>query len=249
MDEAIPPRTKAARDQARSLPGLQQASPDGSPPFPELALGVSPTRNLSPAHERKVLALFERSYREADLEYLHESMHRLRNVALAFRGDELVGFALSENRLLDLPRLPGQVVFLAGLACVAPELRRRGLLLELSRLGFTTGSAAPPGLSCGRMAHPASFRRMRGNPSVVPRPGVRPTPWQQEVGQAIADAYGVRRFQPDTFVCSGRGRPIGYPVIEIEATPEEWELFRAVDRDRGESLLGIAWAADRPPGW
>ncbi len=228
---------------------LQPTGPEGPPPFPELALRVSPTSSLSPADERDVLALFERTYRLADAEYLAESLHRLRNIALARRAEDLVGFALSENRLLDLPRLPGQVVFLAGLACVAPDFRRRGLLLELSRLGFASGAAAPPNLSCGRMAHPASFRRMRENPSVVPKLGVRPTPWQQDVGQAIADAYGVRRFQPETFVCSGRGRPIGYPVMEIEATPEEWELFRDVDRDRGESLLGIAWTADPPPGW
>ncbi len=41
-------------------------------------------------------------------------------------------------------------------------------------------------LGCGRMAHPASFRGMARSLSVVPKPGVRPTEWQQEVGQAVA---------------------------------------------------------------
>ncbi len=31
--------------------------------------------------------------------------------------------------------------------------------------------------------------------------------------------------------------------------PEEWEVFRAVNRDRGDALLAIAWNPDAPPGW
>jgi hypothetical protein len=87
------------------------------------------------------------------------------------------------------------------------------------------------------------------NESGVPRPGVRPTAWQQEVGRAIADAYGEERFDPETFVCTGAGTPIGYPVIELEVEPVDWEVFRHVDRERGDSLLGIAWMPDAPAGW
>jgi hypothetical protein len=56
-------------------------------------------------------------------------------------------------------------------------------------------------------------------------------------------------FDADTFVCSGRGRPIGHPVMDIEATPEEWKLFERIDRSRGESLLGMTWIREPPPGW
>ncbi len=83
----------------------------------------------------------------------------------------------------------------------------------------------------------------------VPRPGVRPTAWQREVGRAIADAYGEERFDPETFVCKGTGTPIGYPVIDFEVEPVDWEVFRHVDRERGDSLLGIAWMPGAPPGW
>jgi hypothetical protein len=86
-------------------------------------------------------------------------------------------------------------------------------------------------------------------PTVVPKPGVRPTPWQQEVGQAIADAFGSHAFDPETFVCIGSGKPIGYPVIEFQVEPEEWEVFRQVNRDRGDSLLAIAWTPNAPAGW
>jgi hypothetical protein len=38
-------------------------------------------------------------------------------------------------------------------------------------------------------------------------------------------------------------------VIELEAEPSEWEMFRPVDRDRGDALLGICWHPDPPLGW
>ena len=65
----------------------------------------------------------------------------------------------------------------------------------------------------------------------------------------IADAYGEEGFDAETFVCKGAGTPIGYPIIDIEVEPVDWEVFRHVDRDRGDSLLGIVWMPDAPPGW
>ncbi|MFN8642099.1 MAG: hypothetical protein U0802_10760 [Candidatus Binatia bacterium] len=81
----------------------------------------------------------------------------------------------------------------------------------------------------------------------MPRPGT-PTPWQREVGAAIAAAYGAAAFDPATFVCRGRGTPIGWPVVEIEAMPEEWALFAPVDRARGVCSGSPGWA-NRSPGW
>ena len=83
----------------------------------------------------------------------------------------------------------------------------------------------------------------------VPRPGVCPTTWQQEIGRAIADVYRVFDFDPETFLCIGEGRPIGYPRTDFEVEPWEWEAFASVNRDRGDALLAIAWFPDSPPGW
>ena len=76
-----------------------------------------------------------------------------------------------------------------------------------------------------------------------------PNEWQREVGAAIAEAYGSPGFDPETFVVSGSGVPIGWPVMEIEAAPEEWEVFEHVDRSKGDSLLGIRWVDTAPEGW
>jgi hypothetical protein len=217
----------------------------------ELDFTVRKTDALSDGEWEKVRGLFEASYRQANLAYLERSLEKLHYVARAHDGGGLAGFALGETRVMDLPRLPAQVVSLAGICCIVPEFRRYGLWGELMRVTLGAGEVpeAPRRLVCGRMAHPAAMRIMTGHPTVVPKPDARPTRWQQEVGQVVAEAYAVHGFDPETFVCIGDGQPIGYPNIEIEVEPIEWEIFKPVDRDRGDSLLGIIWGPDAPPGW
>ena len=197
--------------------------------------------------------LFDAAYRDANHAYLEKSLTRLRYAAIATEGGRPAGFALGDMRVLDLPRLPATTVVLAGICCIDAAYRRRGLFAQLERLAAMAAGTAPAptgrAMTAGRMAHPASFRLMSRNPSAVPRPGVTPTPWQQEVGIAIAEAYGVEDFDPATFVCRGSGTPIGYPVIDVDVEPGEWEVFRPVNRDRGDSLLGIAWMGGPPEGW
>jgi hypothetical protein len=222
--------------------------------YPDLSgldLTLKETDALSEAERETLLELFQSSYRQANPAFLERSLERLRFAALAHRGERPVGFALGETRVMDLPRLPAEVVSLAGICCVRREHRRRGLFIELERLAFTAGEVpeADRRLFCGRMAHPAALRSIGRISSVLPRAGHRPSPWQQEVGQAVAEAYGVHGFDPETFVCIGAGEPIGYPDIDQDVEPHEWELFEPVDRDRGDALLAIAWVPHPPPGW
>jgi len=200
----------------------------------------------------RVRAVFRENYREANVPYLEKSFHVLRYIALAEAPDgTLAGFALAELRTMDLPRLPAQRVRLAGLCCIGMAYRRQKLFGALEQLAMGPVELAPGErlLSTGRMAHPASFRGMTVNPTAVPRRGKVPSEWQQQVGIAIAEAYQCYGFDPETFVVKGSGTPIGFPVIEIEATPEEWDVFQPVDRTRGDSLLGMAWGPDAPDGW
>jgi hypothetical protein len=198
-----------------------------------------------------VFALFEMNYRQANRAYLEKSLRVLRYLALAEHQGIPAGFAIGECRVMDLPRLPAQAVNLAGICCIAPQFRRRGLFtyLEVLALGAAGVEDSSRRLSCGRFAHPAAMRIITLSPARVPMPGVRPTAWQQEVGQAIAQAYGVHAFDPETFVCIGAGEPIGYPRIEVQVEPHEWEVFRPVNRNRGDALLAIMWTPDAPPRW
>jgi len=212
---------------------------------------VIETDKASAEDLENVFCLFEANYRQANRAFLEKSFRTLRYLALAEHEGTPAGFALGESRVMDLPRLPAQAVNLAGICCIAPQFRRRGLFPQLEVRAFAAAEVPPHPrqLNCGRMAHPAALRVFRGHPTLVPKPGIRPTPWQQEVGRAIAEAYGVHAFEPETFVCIGSGEPIGYPVIEFEVKAEEWEVFRAVNRDRGDALLAMAWLPDAPEGW
>ena len=220
--------------------------------LPGFVFRTMPTDSLTTADRRLLSELFDASFRHANQAHLEKLLGQLRSVSVALHDEKPAGFTLSDVRIMDLPRLPEQVVLLGGLACVAPEYQRRGLMIELARRNFieSTPRWSERALFCVRYGHPAAFSAIVArNVSGVPRPGVRPTAWQQEVGRAIADAYGEERFDPETFVCMGAGTPIGYPVIDFEVEPVDWEVFRPVDRERGDSLLGIAWMPGAPPGW
>jgi hypothetical protein len=219
--------------------------------FSEFDFTVKESRALSEQERGELLRLFEANYRQANPAFLEKSLATLRHTALAYHDGVAVGFGVAEARLMDLPRLPDQRVHLMGIACVAPEFRRRGLFMELELLALSAAALPERArrLTCGRMAHPAALRTVARLPKCVPSPGVRPTLWQQEVGSAIAEVYAVRDFDPETFVCIGSGTPNGYPRIEFDIEPHEWEVFEPVDRDRGDALLAIAWVPDPPQEW
>jgi hypothetical protein len=200
----------------------------------------------------RVHQLFDVSYRQANHAYLEKSFSRLRYIAIATLGETPAGFAVADVVEADLPRMTGlQVVNLAGICCIAPGFRRRGLFGRLEGLAAGISGVSRAGkrtLVCGRMAHPASFRTISRSLAVIPKYGVPLSDWQKEVGLYVAGLYGVN-LDPETMVVIGDGVPIGYPIIEQQVTEEEWLPFKAVNRDRGDSLLGITWSPDAPEGW
>lgn len=196
--------------------------------------------------------LFDLNYSQANHEYLNQSFNKLRFVALAYDRKIPIGFALGDAVRTTLPKMiEPQCVVLAGICCISPEYRRQGLFSYLESKAIQESGVLEPNkriLACGRMAHPASFRIMTRNPTVVPKSNVLPSEWQKEVGLRVAELYGVD-LDPETFVVRGKGSPIGYPKMEINVDEDEWLLFQPVNRDFGDSLLGISWSPDAPQGW
>jgi hypothetical protein len=221
------------------------------PDLTGITITTKPTSDLTSEDVATMMALFDIAYRDGNHAYLQKSFGSLRFAAIAMHGNTPAGFALSDMRLLDLPRLPATPVSLAGICCIADDFRRRGLFVALEGAAGRSAGITPTGrfITCGRMAHPVSFRLMIQNPTHVPKAGVVPTAWQQDVGEAIATVYGVPQFDRKTFVCHGSGVPIGYPRIDMDIQPEEWRVFEQVNRDAGDSLLGIAWVPDGPEDW
>ena len=217
-----------------------------------LHFSVKFTRHLDPADRAQLDRLFELAYEKANLSYLEKSVSQLSYIATARSEKALIGFAVADAVKTEVPRLAGeQVILLAGISCVHPDFRRQGLFRRLEIMAAMESGLIGPGirlLACGRMAHPASFRVLRNLPSVIPKPGVPLTEWQREVGLKIAKLYDIT-IDPDTFIVKGAGAAIGYPKLVYEVADAEWLPFKHVNRDRGDSLLGMAWAPDAPEGW
>lgn len=225
---------------------------DSEREFAGFVFRTAPADGLATGDRQLLFELFDACFRHADHAHLDRLLGQLRYVTLALVGEEPAGFSVGEIRVMELPRLGEQTVMLGGLTCVAPEFRRRGLMIELAQRNIKASAPRWSGraLFCVRYGHPAAFKSVvAAIESGVPRPRITPTAWQQEVGRVIADAYGVEAFDPETFVCRGSGTPVGYQIMDVEVEPQDWEVFRHVDRDRGDSLLGIVWRPDAPDGW
>jgi hypothetical protein len=213
---------------------------------------VLKSRDLSPSELDSVHKLFGLSYEAANHSYLERSFSKLRYIALAYYEEELVCFAVGDVIECFIPRMTDpQIVHAGGLSCISHGFRRKGLFRNLQMLiAERTGLIRPDSrvIMCGRMAHPASSRVLSSYPGAVPKHGVALSPWQKEVGMSLAGLYGAQ-IDPETFIVKGEGSSIGYPKVRIVATDEEWSLFKNVDRDRGDSLLFVAWYPDPPRGW
>ncbi len=196
---------------------------------------------------------FENNYKHANHKYFDGSLKALRKISMALDTDRLVGFSLAGSLSVSIPRMEKeQLVMLGGIGCIDPHYRRLGLFSRLANLAGGERESVLDGaeriLACARVAHPASFRALRRLPGVIPNEAVPLSKWHLEVGAAIAELYGVQ-LKPGTMIVQGDGTPIGYPNIELDVSDVEWRVFASVDRNRGDSLLGIAWAPTPPEGW
>lgn len=200
-----------------------------------------------------ILSLFKANYDQANLSYINRSIETLKYIALASLSNELVGFGFGETRIMPLPRLTdNETVALAGISCVDPNVRQRGLFSQMAFHLLTHDDYISPNrpyLFCGRMAHAISYRTIaKMSPNRVPRVGKVLKPWHQEVLVAAADAFKVS-VDPTTGIVRGSGQPVGFPRVAFDPTAEEKALFHDVDRNSGDSLLTVAWLPSPPPGW
>ena len=198
-------------------------------------------------------ALFDGNYASANFDYLKKSAVTFGHLAIAENDGELVGFSFGDSVRSDLPGLDSsQAIALAGIACIDPVMRNRGLFFKLATDAMAAGGAIDPSrpfLFAGRMAHAITYRAMaKAADSTVPAFGKPISDWHKKVGNRVAELLGST-VDSETFVVRGDGVPVGYPRVEYEATLEEKVLFENVDRDNGDSLLSMCWLPSAPKNW
>ncbi len=215
---------------------------------------VVTSRDLSDAQKAFIRDVFIATYRDGDLAYLDAQPPTMDCLCTATIGSEPAGFVFFAGREAELPRLGVTYLMYGGLSCVKPSFQRMGVW-DAMRMDprifplLQPMTNATRNVSVGRMAHPGSFRGFKGLAGLVPEIGKPLTVWHQAVGAAVADALGFDGFDRETFVCRGHGRPIGEPVVQVEASAEEWTRFSHVDRTRGDTLMAIGFWPTAPEGW
>lgn len=219
----------------------------------DLEFNTVTTDKLTDDQKALIRDLFAQSYRQANQNYLFRSLKVLRKIAMALDAGRLVGFSLADSASLAIPRMEGkQLVMMGGIGCIDPQYRRLGLFSHLANLAGGGTEAvfdrADRVLACSRIAHPASFRTLRRLPGFMPNEALPLSDWHLEVGAVLAELYNVE-LKPGTLIVKGDGNPIGYPNIEVDVSENEWQVFSEVDRDQGDSVLGMAWAPTPPAGW
>ena len=214
----------------------------------DIAVAVYPRDELDTATLRGIDDVYRTAYVDPDPDYLAQSLCRATHIAVARAGPDVVGFLTGGTADLEVEDLGTFFTWTPGLACVSPEVRRKGLFQALG--GALAAAALPraPQLAGVKVAHPASARGPRQGPTAMPRRGVTPNAVHRAVGAAVARALGASDFDADHFVCKGNGRPMR-AVVEVEASQEEWEAFEHVNRENGDSLLIVNWVGTPPEGW
>ena len=113
-------------------------------PFPGVDISIGRAEVLARDDLREVHDLFDRTYEQANHEYLDHSLVRLRYIGRAREAGSLVGFALGDVVEAELPRLEGpQVLVLGGIGCIDPGHRRSG----------SGRGVVPAAASVGRSVH------------------------------------------------------------------------------------------------
>ena len=218
-----------------------------------LAYSLHNTDELPVSLHARLHDCFESNYRDANHGYLDQSFKRLKRLAVAERSGRVVGFNISDTKVCSLPGLEGEYyLVLGGIGCIDPEYRRQKLFSRLAQMagGDVEGDFVLHRriLACARIAHPASFRTINGIPGCIPALGREVSSRQLEIAAAVASIYGVK-LKPGKMIVEGSGTPIGYPDVEFDVDDDEWLPFADVDRDRGDSILALAWTPDAPDGW
>ena len=214
----------------------------------DVAVTAHPKEDLDPATLRGIDEVYQAAYIDPDPEYLAGSLARATHVAVARAGTDVVGFLTGGTADLDIEGVGTVFAWMPGLACVSPEVRRKGLFQTLGATLMRAAVPRAPQLFGAKFAHPGSARGARRSPTAMPRQGVTPNAVHRAVGAAVARALGASDFDADHFVCKGNGRPLR-ALIEVQASPEEWEAFEHVDRENGDSLLSVDWMGPLPEGW
>ena len=164
----------------------------------------------------------------------------------ACEGSRLRGFVFS-----TLERIGGTPVVILGAGAVARTSRRSTVLQALIAEQLHRAVMAFPDedvLMGVRMNDPSAFEVFKVLSNVIPRPHHGANGEERAWGRRLAKRYRIGNsvYDPRAFIATGDG---GQPAVLDYQTPrperidpELGALFGSLRRDRGDSLIAVAWA-------
>ena len=164
----------------------------------------------------------------------------------AREGSRLRGFVFS-----TLERIGGTPVVILGAGSVARTSRRSTVLQALVAEQLHRAVMAFPDedvLMGVRMNDPSTFEVFKVLSNVIPRPAHSANGEERAWGRRLAKRYriGNSAYDPRSFVATGDGgQPavFDYETLRPERTdPALVDMFGPLQRQRGDSLVAVAWA-------
>ncbi len=164
----------------------------------------------------------------------------------AREANRLRGFVFS-----TLERIGGTPVVVLGAGSVARTSRRSTVLQALVAEQMHRAVMAFPDedvLMGVRMNDPSTFEVFKVLSNVIPRPGHGANGEERAWGRRLAKRYRIGNsvYDPRLFVATGDGgQPavFDYETLRPERTdPALVELLAPLQRNRGDSLVAVAWA-------
>lgn len=160
------------------------------------------------------------------------------------------GKRLSGFSFCTLERIGGTPCVLIGLASVKRSPRREAVLRAMVGDQLRRAVLAFPDedvLVGTKLLDPGAFTAFAGLVDIVPRPGHKASGEERAWGRRLAKRFGAEgRIDDRSFVVTGLGEPaaaLDHLTLKPEAIdPEVAEMFKGLDRKRGDSLIAFGWA-------
>ncbi len=233
------------------------AHPAVMPSINGIDLSIQGLGELGAADVARLHGLFEAAYTAADHNYLDWRFASLNTVITAWSGQSAVGFSAYAIGEVDLPCVGHRTFSDGGITCIHPSAQGRSIGLAFGT-SWRLFDGVRPELALNHFATPVTLHAMLrvgsyqwpGNDiSTVATALTAATPCQRAVGAEVARRAGAISYDATRWVLR-TGHPAGETTTKPTGLdPLYTKIFEALDRTKGDTLLGVFWTVEPPAVW
>jgi hypothetical protein len=222
-------------------------------------ISITSPSQLSGSEREEVCALFERSYGDPDRHHIERQFETMTSIVRGRTGDQLTTFSFDRTTTLTLPVIGPTTIHQSGTLCMDPDYQRMGYVKNgAAVVGILSVGEEPASLGVHHFATPVT---LHANLQMLPNswPGTdvgsvirayaAPTSTQRAIGHRLAEDADAADYDEEHWVLIGTGRSPGEAATAVGLDPAYDQLFKHVNRARGDTLLGPFWQTQPPAVW